>query len=717
MYSKKVTEQNIDKSSKKLGWQLEPHSISDCDYMVKRLNELLDDEGRLIRALTTDEQRWITNERMLSKLDYRYWSTRYAFVSHYSEPKIVKYAPNIAQQITLDIWSDLEEAGRAIMIQQLKARQLGVSTATELAVAHRVQFYTHVNAVVASSDPKKSPKMAKMMERCWENQPYWLMPRQTKNISGEGGFGLIEFGELHSAVSIQHGSQLSGIARGDTPTVAHLSELADFINPEELVDASLIRAMHESIHTFLILESTAKGRKNWWHNTWQYTKQFWASGMSRLCPMFLPWFVGRDIYPTDNWLHSHPVPEDWIPSELTRHHAERAAAYVNRDVILKRHLGDGWKLPIEQQWFWEVERMEHAAKKELAEFYSEMPADDMEAFQSTNTSAFDADTLTVYREKTKEPIGVFGFIGRGDQIPIRMQPDRRDIDPNMPPINIRARWNPGIEPFEVQLVPLKFHGYPMTDPHGKFFLWEMPEENEFYGVGVDTGDGVGLDRSVLEVIRKGNLDRNDAQVGEFVNPYINAFDLWPICMAIGTLFSTKIDGYTRQAKLVVDCLRNGDATQWELRKHGWTNLHHWMRLDNKKIRQSQSTKIGWFSNSWARAMMMDYAIKALRDEFIDVNSPYFVDEMADMERDEFRQSLKAVFGGHDDRFVAFGMCFVSMHIMEIQGSMRSVSSQRIALRESSGIDPVYSPGIQATDEGRGWSTLQELEQRVGLYED
>jgi hypothetical protein len=717
VYSAKVTEENIAKWSAAKKFPLERHTISDCDYMAKRLNEILDEEGRLLRALTPEEQRWIKNERTLCKLDWIYYATHYSMIKHHSEPKIIKFSPNTAQQITLAVISELEDAGRAIMIQQLKARQLGVSTLWELIVAHRVQFYTHVNAVVASSDPKKSPKMAQMMERAWQNQPWWLLPSFTKEISGEAGFGLIEFGALHSQVSIQHGSQFSGIARGDTPNVAHLSELADFINPEELVDASLIRAMHESAYTFLVLESTAKGRQNWWHNTWEFSKQYWSSGMSRLCPMFLPWFVGRDIYPTDGWLQSRPIPSNWQPSALTQHHAERAAAYVHKDPILRKQLGDNWRLPIEQMWFWEVERHEHAAKKELAQFYSEMPADDMEAFQSTNISAFDADTLTVYREKTEEPLGVFGFVGRGDQIPTRMQPDKRDIDENMPPINIRARWNQSIEPFECQLVPLKFHGYPRTDPNGKLFIWEFPEENEFYGLGIDTGDGVGLDRSVLEGVRKGNIERDDAQVCEFANPYINAFDLWPICMAVGSLYSTKIDGNLRQAKIVIDCLRNGESTQWELRKHGWVNLHQWIRYDSKKVQQSRSHKLGWWQNSWARAMMMDNIIKAIRDEWIQINSPYFVNEMADLERDEFRQSLRAVFGGNDDRIMALAMVHFSLHIMEIRGNSHSLAAQRAANRESAQVDPVYSPGFQATDEGRSWSTLAELEDRLGAFED
>ena len=78
------------------------------------------------------------------------------------------------------------------MMQQLKARQLGVTTLTELAVAHRVQFHPRVNAVVASADPKKSVKMATMIDFCWKSQPWWLLPKATKIEHGMP----VEFGEL-----------------------------------------------------------------------------------------------------------------------------------------------------------------------------------------------------------------------------------------------------------------------------------------------------------------------------------------------------------------------------------------------------------------------------------------------------------------------------------------------------------------------------------------
>lgn len=714
MYSQKITAEQVRKVSKQLGFQIEYHSTQQIDEQIKRLNEIVGDDGRLVRTLRDDEKKFIINERWLSKLDFRYFLTRYCFILHFEGGQIIRFNPNIAQSLVLDVWAELEEQKVAIMIQQLKARQLGVTTLTEMAVQHRTQFYKHTNSLIASSDPDKSRKMAGMIDRCYENEPWWLRPELTSYRAGE----LMEYGGLDSGISIQHGAQFTGLGRGSTPNVAHLSEVAEYIDPEELIDASLLNAMHPSARMFLILESTAKGRKNYWHRMWMDSKAKYESGTSSFYPMFLPWFVGKDIWPTEGWIRKHPIPAEYEPATLTYHHSERAKNYVRSNDLLRKFLGENWEMPVEQMWWWELTRDEYKSKDMLNKFYEEMPADDLEAFQSTNRSAFDADTLSVYREGCKPPLGVFGFRGRPDEIPLRMQPESRDIDFNLPNINIKSRWNPSQSASECQLVPLKIREWPLHDPMGKLLIWEMPEDEEEYGVGIDTGDGVGLDRTTIEVIRKATMERCFGQAAEFHSPYIGASEFWPLSLAVSTLYSTYRKGQVRQARVCIDCLRNGESIQFEMKKLGYWNFHPWLRYDHKRVRTKDATRQGFFSNSWSRAMMMDYIIRALKDEFIDVYSPYFVDEMGDLERDDMRQSLKATYGGHDDLFVAMGQIYFSLIILDVRAgrpiAMPPSSRNKVITYE----DPIWSPGYQATDAGpREWGTRDELLERVAIEED
>jgi len=182
-----------------------------------------------------------------------------------------------------------------------------------------------------------------------------------------------------------------------------------------------------------------------------------------------------------------------------------------------------------------------------------------------------------------------------------------------------------------------------------------------------------------------------------------------LALAGATLFSTERQGQTRQCKVAIDCLRNGESVQLEMQKRGWWNFHQWMRYDKKRLRLKDSQRIGWFSNAWSRAMMMDYIIRAIKDEWIEVNSPYFVDEMGDLERDDMRQSLKATYGGHDDLFVSMGQIYFSMMIMDVRSGKPIVVPHRLAHKEQVYEDPVWSPGFQGSDTGpREYGTRDEL---------
>ncbi len=686
MYDRGTVRERLAAVSKQLGFGLTRHALVEVERANERLARIYDpDKGQPIRPLHPHERQWIQNERAYCMCDFLYWCRRYAFILT-SDNRMVRFRPNVAQKIILDVWAELERNRRGIEIQEGKARQLGVSTLTELAVAHRVQFYANVNAVVASSDPSKSAKMAQMMERAWANQPWWLMPERTVDKAGE----LIEFGYQNSGVSIQHGAQVTGIARGDTPTVFHGSEMCDFQDPEELVDASLLPAMHPSPWLFLILESTAAGLHNWWQNSWEFNKENWASGRSRLRTIFLPWFVGTDVWPNASWVRDHPIPSDWKIPELIIKHAERAQAYVQQSDLLRKHLGSNWQMPREQMWFYEVTRGEYKAKYELPHFYAEFPASDIEMFQSPNLGVFEPDLIAEYNENTKPPKAVFGFTG--NCIPLRIQPDRREIDVNQKPIRISRRLPQG-GTFDCTLLPLRFQGYAETDFTNKLLVWEFAEAGYDYGIGVDTGDGIGQDRSVIEGVRKGDAQYNDRQICEFASAYVNAFDLAPLVYAVGCLYSPYPD---YQAKMVIECNRSGQATQLEVRKMGWMNFHQWLpRYDKKRLSQARANYLGWETNARTRPLMMDNLIRMLRDGWIDVFSPWLVDEMRDLERDEVKQRLAACYNGHDDRIMAFGSVLWSLHALELQGTQRGMLFERMQRQGGDGggtpIYPLYNP--------------------------
>lgn len=663
MYSRTVTDAQIAKVEAKQHWAFQPHSLSQIDAAIAHFDDLLTDEGEMKRALTPDEKRFVQNERRLSALDFHYYLSRYAYIVAHDNT-IQRFIPNVAQQMILDIWGELEEQGKPIMMQQLKARRLGVSTLSELAIAHRTQFKKRTTSIVASADPDKTFLMSKMIDFAWEQQPWWLGPQTTKNVSGK----LVEFGPIHSSISYQAGNQFNGIGRGSTPTAVHLSELCEFEDPEDLVDASLMRAILDNPNVIVIMESTALGRGNWWHDTWKLNKDEWPKGRSRVCPIFLPWYCGTDIYPTPTRLITNPIPPDWTPSDLTLKHAERARQYVMTNPLMFRYLAKGdthWAMSEAQMWFYELERDAAIRKKDLNKFLQEMPSDDFEAFQSTNISVFSPETVLERREDTRQPVAVYTLTGTG--IPRDLVAERRLWDLDKPPLVVKASDLLPKAQEVWHLIPLKFEGFSdsRTEASLKLFIWEWPEDGQTYGVGCDTSDGVDQDWSVLEVVRKAFPFGPDEQVAEFASPYIKALQLWPHALCLSALYSTWQPGRNRriQCRVAIECKGNGESVQWEMLKRGWTNFHPWRKLDNKKpIPIGKAHKIGVFTNAWYRPQMMDRLLTMIEDGSFIPRSPYFVKEMEALEKDEYRQSLKATHGEHDDRIMACGFILDSLHV-------------------------------------------------------
>lgn len=166
------------------------------------------------------------------------------------------------------------------------------------------------------------------------------------------------------------------------------------------------------------------------------------------------------------------------------------------------------------------------------------------------------------------------------------------------------------------------------------------------------------------------------QVGEFCSDKINAMDATPFAMALGTLYSVpninspeEIIGHVigqapRQCRVAIECKGNGDQTQLQMRFRGWTNFHPWQRIDNKKLDPSQFSKIGVYTNEWFRAGMLEFMTKMLKDNELEICSPFFVREMASLESRLDVQKIGAADGEHDDRFFSLGFIVISLYQWE-----------------------------------------------------
>lgn len=699
MFSPRVVESAKSAIEKAVGFLLIRSTPVECAEWRQRLEYIHDEQGVLrpeVRpnGLLPEEARFITSEQLLCTIDFLYWAERYAYIVNQFGDKTL-FKANIAQLIYLDVLAEMEEMGIALMIQALKARQLGITTISELIIAHRATFYP-VTAVVASSDPDKSQKMAKIMDYVWDNMPFYLLPprmpwrraRDTKAIKYRAG-ELIEFPQIDSAISIQWGNQTTGICRGTTPKLAHLSEVAEFERPEELIDASLIRAMHENPRMFLCLESTAMGKDNWWWKTWHFNVDNWP-GQAKLYPLFLPWYVGTDLYPTETYLKKNPIPKDWQVPEYVQKHASSARQFVLNYPLLLKHLGPDWEMSDAQKWYYHVNRQEHVAKGTLTDWYKELPSNPDEAFQVSGTSILDAELIADYRDSCQQPKGA--FVVEGPEIPTQLRAGHLKY------VALQAPTIPCTRDYSLRAVSLE--RYPSFDFQGKVLIWEWPEPNEEYAIGVDPAEGVGGDNTVIQVVRKGSPDRHAAQVAEFASNKVNAFESWPLVWALGNLYSTTVNGELRHAKVVVECNANGESINMEMRKRGWPGsaFHIRHRPSRRIINLSQEKLLGWRTDSLTRPIMLDFLMVALKEQWLDLNSPKMIDELDSLWINEKRGGrIEHRPQHHDDRVFALGIALYSLHWSTIYRSASPMYVERQQIERERSQYPVYKPGLQEAD--------------------
>lgn len=347
------------------------------------------------RPLTIEEQLYIIGEKMRCKTNFRYWAERYAKIRSESGTLII-IPLRRTQQIILRELGKLEltaaQRNDGVLALTLKARQLGCSTLTELLIAHRSIFYSHRYSLIASDIPENSAYLFDMIERVYENLPWWLMPAKTEHVKNDE----IVFGGIDTKIKVgwgnatrgQKGAARARLGQGTTINAFHGSELATWTSAQQ-IDSSVVPAIPRNANSFAMLESTALGRGNWWHDTWLTA----SKGLGRFHPIFIPWCVEVEKY-------SIPPPELWEPTEITKAHTDR----VQR--VAARWCGINLTLTPGQMYWYEQMRAEALQKRQLHAFAAEYAGDPEECFQNSGISAFSSEVLNAAAQRLRPLAGL-----------------------------------------------------------------------------------------------------------------------------------------------------------------------------------------------------------------------------------------------------------------------------------------------------------------------
>lgn len=665
MYASNIVSQRIGLAEREAGFRFEYHSPSDIDQFQRDLEARYADEYRQARTaaqgvedptrgfqvainrllcnpsaprLTTEEVRFIQNERNLATCDCAYFLTRYYWIKPPSG--IQRFTFQMGQRVYFDVIAELEARRGPIEIIAIKARQHGISTETEGIILHRGSTYYGVNAVVASADMSSTAKMSQMTFFGYDRMPWWLRPLSSRRV--ESSKGILEFGSLESGISFQHGNQRYGIARGDTVKIYHLSEIASYANPNELIEASLFKCVHPHPDVFGALESTAEGDEGWLYDTYQSSKKKWKHNKTRLCPLFLPWFVGTDKYPTPTWARTHPVPSNWIPEPETRQMMARAKIYVDSAPILSRVLGSNWELPRTQAYYWEIQYLDARDKGNEKTWFQEMPTDDTEAFQGSYDNVFGREIIAEVWSARDTAYHVFGIVGQSIEDHFEPSIEEMELAQKVVPITYRSLRG---KTYDWELWPLKWEE-PFTElaeirddfSHmGKFFVWHLPEPGYDYSIGIDTSNGIGKDGTVIAVSRRRRSPQErDEQAAEFRSNAVSHVEAYAWAMAISAFYGKYMEQSTRYREPYVSVEQIaavGDTCQLQMSKMGYNRFHIPIRYDSqpKHMKKQRSHKRGWQTTGWSRPILTDGFVTLVKNGWYKVNSPYTMQEMTKWE--------------------------------------------------------------------------------------
>lgn len=261
--------------------------------------------------------------------------------------------------------------GLPVRIIVLKGRQLGISTMTEGTLFNWAFLHPGTRSLVIAHETKAAQHLFDMTKLMWEEWPFNPLYTEKHNTIKS-----LSWLETRSQMSVATAKN-AGSGRSFTYHAVHCSECAFWDEPERLM-VGLNQSVPNKHGTLMILESTANGVGNWFHEEWLRA----VHGESQYTPLFFPWF--RHI-------------EYQIPNTTLLH---RDLSKDERDLIQLHEL----TLP---QLAWRRHTIQNDCLGDENQFKQEYPCTPNEAFLSTGTNAFPLTKLDEHYDKQK---GVQGML-------------------------------------------------------------------------------------------------------------------------------------------------------------------------------------------------------------------------------------------------------------------------------------------------------------------
>lgn len=253
----------------------------------------------------------------------------------------------------------------------LKARQMGISTFVNARFFHRTNFYAGTKAMVLTHLDSATKELFEMTRRYYDYCPVEFKPDASKDNANE-----LAFTSIDSAMKTATAGS-KNVGHGSTIQCLHWSEVSRSKNQAEMT-TGVMQTVPSGDGSMIILESTANGIGDYFHQTWQEA----VRGESEFTPIFYPWTAMEEYRANAEGI------------EFTKEEREYQSLYGIDD----------------EQLAWRRQKIKelrgNTPEEKLALFQEQYPITPEEAFRSSGNSLISSDNVRRARvEQDIEPVG------------------------------------------------------------------------------------------------------------------------------------------------------------------------------------------------------------------------------------------------------------------------------------------------------------------------
>lgn len=195
----------------------------------------------------------------------------------------------------------------------------------------------------------------------------------------------------------------------------------------------------------------------------------------------------------------------------------------------------------------------------------------------------------------------------------------------------------------------------IEDDHGPLMVWEQPQQGSAYSLGMDVGEGVGSDYTVIQVLRNDTGEICATYRSNRVRPEKAGVDAY----SLAAYYNYGLLGIERNGPGVatlVACERGLADYPWMT---GYPNLYYQTRLDKKL--PDETERLGWLTTRATKEAMLSRLAEAIDRREITVYDHLTLLESQglvwDADHRSFRQNYKAPGSKitHDDCVMALAI--------------------------------------------------------------